>query len=200
MLLGGNRVSIQALKKVLKASSQDHWTLADLGCGSGQLMIEMHKTLAQQGLNGTFTGLDANPFIVQYAQNHCKDFPNIKIDCLNVLSDPFPQRYDIVHASLFLHHFTEEELVELLQKISRHTLKAIVINDLHRHTFAYYAIKLLTSWFSKSYLVKHDAALSVAKGFTQQEWKTILEKAGFIHWKIRWAWAFRHQIIIYPSR
>lgn len=199
-LLGGNNVSIQGLKKIIQDANQAHWTLADLGCGSGQLMIEMHKTLSQQGQSGTFTGFDANPFIVKYAQNHCKDYKNIGIDCLNVLSETFPQHYDIIHASLFLHHFTEEELVKLLQKINRHTLKAIVINDLHRHPFAYYAIKLLTTWFSKSYMVKNDAALSVAKGFTKKEWNTILQKAGFTHWKIRWVWAFRHQIIIYPSQ
>jgi 2-polyprenyl-3-methyl-5-hydroxy-6-metoxy-1,4-benzoquinol methylase len=197
-VLGGNQVSIQGLKKVLKRNPQAEWSIADLGCGSGQLMIEMHKTLTKQGLTGNFTGFDANPFIVQYAEKHCSAYTTIGIRRLNVLSDPFPDTYDIVHASLFLHHFTEEELVVLLQKIAKHTRKAIVINDLHRHPLAYHSIKLLTGWFSKSYLVKNDAALSVAKGFTKKEWGAILQKAGFAQWDMRWVWAFRHQIIVYP--
>jgi 2-polyprenyl-3-methyl-5-hydroxy-6-metoxy-1,4-benzoquinol methylase len=196
-VLGGNQVSIRGIKKVLKGQDQKLWRIADLGCGSGQLMIEMHKTLVKQGRQGIFTGFDANPFIVQYAQDHCKAYASIGITGLNVLSDPFPHRYDIVHASLFLHHFTEEELVVLLRKIAQHTNHAIVINDLHRHPLAYHSIKWLTGWFSKSYLVKNDAALSVAKGFTKKEWGAIFKKAGFTRWTIRWVWAFRHEIVVH---
>jgi 2-polyprenyl-3-methyl-5-hydroxy-6-metoxy-1,4-benzoquinol methylase len=197
-LLGGNAVSTNALKKTLQDTSQKQWHIADIGCGSGQLMIEMNTVLCKRKLTGLFTGFDANPFIVAYANTHCKDEPNISIQCLNVISDFFSEDYDIVHASLFLHHFTEEELVLLLQKISAHTRKAIIINDLHRHPLAYYSIKLLTRLFSKSHMVRNDAALSVAKGFTKKEWNTILKNAGFKRWDIRWVWAFRHQLILYP--
>jgi len=197
-LLGGNVVSINALKKVLNSSPQKNWSIADLGCGSGQLMVEMNKTLNKQKHVGSFTGFDANPFMVHYAREHCAKHKNIAVACLNVITESFKEEYDIVHASLFLHHFTETELVDLLQKISRHTRKAIIINDLHRHPLAYFSIKMLTSWFSKSYLVKHDAALSVAKGFKKKEWEIIFRTAGFKHWEIRWVWAFRHQIILKP--
>ncbi len=197
-LLGGNAVSINALKKVLNTSSQKNWAIADLGCGSGQLMVEMNKTLLKKNRLGSFTGFDANPFMVHYAEEHCAEHRNIAVACFNVITESFKEDYDIVHASLFLHHFTETELVNLLQKISQHTRKAIIINDLHRHPLAYFSIKMLTSWFSKSYLVKHDAALSVAKGFKKKEWEAIFRAAGFKHWEMRWVWAFRHQIILKP--
>ncbi|HSZ72849.1 MAG TPA: methyltransferase domain-containing protein, partial [Cytophagaceae bacterium] len=145
-----------------------------------------------------FTGVDANPFIVTYAKHHCSASSNIQFVCSNILTAPFPGTYDIVHASLFLHHFTEEELVHLLIQLKQHTQEAIIINDLHRHPLAYYSIKLLTRLFSKSYLVKNDAALSVAKGFKKKEWEEILRRAGFKHYHIKWVWAFRHQLILYP--
>ena len=197
-VLGGNSVSSDALKKVVARSAQNSWKIADIGCGSGQLMREMNNALAQKKCTGIFTGFDANPFIVDYANDHCKAEENIAIKTLDVISDAFPEHYDIVHASLFLHHFTEKELIILLKKISAHTNKAIIINDLHRHPLAYYSIKLLTNLFSKSHMVKHDAALSVAKGFTQKEWRAIFVKAGFTTWTMKWVWAFRHQIILYP--
>lgn len=199
-LLGGNAISVSALKKVLNYEPQQkHWKIADLGCGSGHLMLEMNKKLKQHNCTGEFTGFDANPFIVRYAQAHCAHDSAIRMICSNVLTDPFPDVYDIVHASLFLHHFTEDELVLLLTKLKPHAGKALVINDLHRHPLAYYSIKFLTGLFSKSYLVQHDAALSVAKGFKKTEWTTILERAGYKHYTIRWVWAFRHQLIIYPN-
>ena len=70
-----------------------------------------------------------------------------------------------------------------------------VINDLHRHPLAYHAIRLLTAAFSNSYLVKHDAPLSVARGFTRTEWQTIFQMAGLADYTIQWQWAFRHLII-----
>jgi 2-polyprenyl-3-methyl-5-hydroxy-6-metoxy-1,4-benzoquinol methylase len=197
--LGGNGISVSALKKVIHTKkNKTHWTIADLGCGSGQLMLEMNQLLKKHQLTSSFTGMDANPFIVQYAQKHCASDTCIKIIQHNVLQDTLTETYDVIHASLFLHHFTESELVQLLKKIKDHTSVALVINDLHRHPIAYYAIKLLTHWFSKSYLVKNDAALSVAKGFTKTEWEEILQLAGYKQYKIKWVWAFRHQIIAFP--
>ena len=50
------------------------------------------------------------------------------------------------------------------------------INDLHRHPLAYHSIRILTSLFSKSYLVKNDAPLSVLRGFKKKELEDLLIK------------------------
>jgi hypothetical protein len=54
----------------------------------------------------------------------------------------------------------------------------------------------LTSLFSKSYLVKNDAPLSVKRGFTSDEWRLLLLKAGIENYTITWCWAFRHLIVV----
>jgi hypothetical protein len=69
------------------------------------------------------------------------------------------------------------------------------INDLHRHPVAFFAIKFLTQIFSRSYLVRNDAPLSVARGFKKHEWKTLFKKAGIHDYTIQWKWAFRYLII-----
>jgi hypothetical protein len=74
--------------------------------------------------------------------------------------------------------------------------EGMIINDLHRHWFAYYSINTLTHFFSKSELVKNDAKLSVLKGFTKKEWKSCLSELGFDRFYIHWVWAFRHLIIL----
>jgi hypothetical protein len=104
----------------------------------------------------------------------------------------------VVHAALFCHHFTENELVGFIQLCNTH--KAIfIINDLARNPIAYYAIKLLTRLFSKSPLVKNDAPLSVLRGFKKAEWKAILERANSKNYVLKNRWAFRHLLIIYPN-
>jgi hypothetical protein len=72
-----------------------------------------------------------------------------------------------------------------------------VINDLHRHPLAYFSIKWLTRWFSKSPMVQHDAALSVLRSFKRRDWNSIFAQAGLDQVTIHWRWAFRWQICVY---
>ena len=73
---------------------------------------------------------------------------------------------------------------------------AVVINDLHRHWFAYYSIKAITAVFSKTYLVKYDAPLSVARALTRSEWEEILRLADIRNYSLKWRWAWRWELII----
>jgi hypothetical protein len=82
----------------------------------------------------------------------------------------------------------------MLQWMKNNATAGFFINDLHRNSMAYYSIKLLTKFFSKSYLVKNDAPLSVARGFTKKEWRRILHDAGIPNAVVQWKWAFRHLI------
>ena len=69
-------------------------------------------------------------------------------------------------------------------------------NDLHRHVVAYNFIKYATKFFSRSYLVKNDAPLSVLRGFRKKEWQGIFERAGISDYAIQWKWAFRYLITV----
>jgi hypothetical protein len=101
----------------------------------------------------------------------------------------------IIFSSLFCHHFTDEELIFMLQWMKAKSSNGFFINDLHRNFFAYYSIKILTRLFSKSYLVKNDAPLSVQRGFKRKDWNTIFKKAGINNFNCQWRWAFRWLII-----
>jgi hypothetical protein len=45
-------------------------------------------------------------------------------------------------------------------------------------------------------MVKFDAPLSVLRGFSRHELVSILSQAGITHYKLRWRWAFRWQLVI----
>jgi hypothetical protein len=116
---------------------------------------------------------------------------------MDILSPAFQQsQCDIAVATLFFHHFTDNQLVGILRRLHNQVRLGIVINDLHRHPLAYYAIKLLTKFFSKSTMVKYDAPLSVLRGFSKKELVRILEQAGITHYTIKWKWAFRWQVVV----
>jgi hypothetical protein len=102
----------------------------------------------------------------------------------------------IIFSSLFCHHFGEDDLVEQLRWMREQSSIGFFINDLHRHVLAYQSIRLLVSLFSRSYLVKNDAPLSVLRGFRRAEWKEVLHRAGIGHYTLKWKWAFRWLLIV----
>jgi len=102
---------------------------------------------------------------------------------------------DIIFSSLFCHHFTNEQLVHLLQWQKQNSNKGFFINDLHRNWLAYYLIKYITKFFSRSYLVRNDACISVARGFVKNDWRQLFQKAGLKNCYINWKWAFRYLVI-----
>ena len=83
----------------------------------------------------------------------------------------------------------------MLKWMQRNSRKGFFINDLHRHWLAYYLIKYITKFFSRSYLVKNDACFSVARSFTKKDWNHLFQQAGLNNYSINWRWAFRFLVI-----
>lgn len=193
--LGGNKISLSIFKKLLDRYKIE--SVADLGCGGGDILIDMAKAAKKRNQNIYFHGIDANPHIIKYAEEHTNDWKNITFQPQNIFKKEYQERkFDIIHCCLFLHHFTNEELIALFKQFSNQAKVAIIVNDLQRHWLAFYSIKLITRFFSKSYMVQNDAAVSVARGFKKSEIETILKSAGIVNFRIKWKWAFRWQVLI----
>ena len=197
-LLGGNGVTNRGLSQVVQRFPQDQYSLVDLGCGGGDMIAVMQTWASKKNIPIRFIGADANANTITLAKERQKALSEVHWQVANVFDSTFlEQQVDIATCTLFTHHFTDEELVQLFQGLKQKVRLAIVINDLHRHPLAYYSIKWLTRWFSKSPMVQNDAALSVLRSFKRRDWKSIFEEAGLGKVEIRWCWAFRWQICVY---
>jgi 2-polyprenyl-3-methyl-5-hydroxy-6-metoxy-1,4-benzoquinol methylase len=196
-LLGGYNITFSALKKV--AQPHHRYILIDIGCGGGDTLKHIQKWRLRKKMDFQLIGIDLKPECIEYATRQqtaggiqfiCDDYRNMFLHVPKI---------DIIHACLFCHHLDESQLIELIRfALDRKIL--LLINDLERNTFAYFAIKTLTALFSKSYLVKNDAPLSVARGFTKKEWINLLKKAGATHFSVLNKWAFRHEVIVYGNK
>jgi len=196
--LGGHSISLKGFKEIV-VDKVKVYTIIDIGCGGGDSLKAISRWSKIGGYKINLTGIDLKENCIEYAQNNCKEYGEINFRCVDfrsVFSTQIP--IDIVHASLFCHHFKENEIVEFV-KLCNSNKSIFVINDLERNPIAYYAIKFLTKIFSKSSLVKNDAPVSVLRGFKKTEWNTILQSAGIKKYTIKNRWAFRHMVIAYPN-
>jgi ubiquinone/menaquinone biosynthesis C-methylase UbiE len=193
-LLGGYSVTYDALKKI---NLQDNVRISDWGCGGGDGLRKIAEWAKKKNINVELIGIDAAENIVDYAKRKCAVYTNIHFIVSDVFDDRIKEnQFDIVVSSLFTHHFDDESWVRLIRKMHYASSKAVIINDLHRHWFAYYSIKILTKLFSKSPMVQNDGPVSVLRAFKKRDLVQLLEKAGVKNYTIKWMWAFRWQVII----
>lgn len=193
--LGGYNASLKGLSDILKTKKAVR-TILDIGFGGGDSIKQLSKFADKNNTKLFFYGVDLKSDCFNYAEDNLSALNNKKLICDDYrnISAELLKQIDVIHCSLFLHHLTDEEIISLF-KFGKSNQCIILANDLHRNWFAYYSIKFLTALFSKSYLVKNDAPLSVKRGFKKSELVSLLEKAGFKNYSVKWSWAFRYIVI-----
>jgi ubiquinone/menaquinone biosynthesis C-methylase UbiE len=184
--LGGDRVSRRGVERFLHRIPLDRpVSVLDVGAGGSDLS----RALAPLGRRFDITALDLNDRIGDFARRLGRPV-NVVVGSAHAL--PFDeQTFDIAHASLFLHHCTDDQARALLENLTRIARYGIIINDLHRHTIAYASISLLTRIFSRSTLVRYDAPASVLRGFLRRELVGLFPARLHATLSISWHWAFR---------
>ncbi|MGV3525252.1 MAG: methyltransferase domain-containing protein [Candidatus Sericytochromatia bacterium] len=187
--LGGHAVTLQALQRLL-GSRPRRCRILDVGCGGGDTLRAVGKWGRAQGHELHLTGIDLQPACVAYAQAQPGG------EGIVWLEGDYRQWHgetDIVISALFCHHLDEFQLREFLRWIRQQRPEGFVINDLQRHVLAYYGIAALTRLLKGSELVRHDAPLSVWRGFQADELRAACADAG-LYPHVNWDWAFRWQV------
>jgi len=190
--LGGHGITIQGLKQLI--DDEKEINICEIGCGGGDNLMAIQKWCMKKNIAVKCTGIDINPDCIRTARLKVSNPQSVFVvsDYKKFIFDKKP---DIIFSSLFCHHFSNEELITMLQWMESNSTLGFFINDLHRHFLAYHSIKILTSLFSKSYLVKNDAPLSVLRSFIKKEWEQLMQMAGIESYSIQWKWAFRWLVI-----
>ncbi len=190
--LGGHAITLAGIKTFLRETplQPEPLSIVEIGCGGGDNLRAIKQWANRSKLPVSLTGVDINEECIAYATSQQRNagISFIHSDYRQYRPKAAPH---IIFSSLFCHHFTDEELAGQLQWMKKNSSLGFFINDLHRHPLAYYSIRLLTQLFSRSYLVKNDAALSVQRGFRRADWQRLLYMAGVENYSCSWKWAFR---------
>jgi 2-polyprenyl-3-methyl-5-hydroxy-6-metoxy-1,4-benzoquinol methylase len=199
--LGGHDITIRGFK--LLAGKRKKITICEIGCGGGDNLFAIYTWAAKQGIDIEVIGIDIKLECIEYAKENCRSLVKANWICSDYRHAYLPNKPDIIFSSLFCHHFTDEGVEHILRWMNHNSRLGFFINDLQRHSLAYYSIKILSRFFSRSYMVKNDAPLSVLRGFSKTELDTMMKKAfedGLKpDYSIKWKWAFRWLLIVHKK-
>ena len=156
--------------------------LLDVGCGSADLPERLR--LARPELR--VVGVDRKLL-------HLKAAPaGVARVAADVKALPFaPGSFDVVTASLFLHHFDSEAAAALLAELFALARRALVVNDLRRARVPYYFGRAFFPLLFRSRVSVHDGLVSIRRAFTRAELVDVFARAGIRDVRVRGAFPYR---------
>lgn len=196
-LLGGNKLTLNGMKQLLKKTMKQEIVIVDVGCGNGDMLRMLADYGKEMNIDFILIGIDANNYTVKYARKLSKDYSNIEYKCLDIFDDEFKYlSYDIVLCTLTLHHFKDDEILKIIATFNNNAAMGVVINDLHRSKIAYRLFSFMCRLFNLNRMSREDGLLSILRGFKKEELELYSKKLNLNNSRIQWKWAFRYQWII----
>jgi SAM-dependent methyltransferase len=179
--LGNRGALLAAVRPFLEASPRPR--LLDVGCGSADVPAYIGRALARPV---TVVGADLKLL-------HLKAAPgDVRCVAADVRALPFPPRtFDVVTASLFLHHFDGSGVADVLRGLFALARRALVVNDLRRARVPYTFGKVAFRPLFRTSVSVNDGLMSIRRGFTAAELREAFAEAGLPGVRIRRTWPYR---------
>ena len=185
--LGNRRRLAAAVIPHLEASA--HPRLLDVGCGSADIPAYLLRTAPSDTLA---VGVDIKMLHLEEAP---REIRRVRAD---VRALPFgPRSFDVVLATLFLHHFDGPEVAGVLRGLFDLARRALVINDLRRARVPYAFAKATFPVLVRSRVSRNDGLLSIRRAFTRDELAAAFAEAGI---PVRIEHAFPYRLLAVAER
>jgi SAM-dependent methyltransferase len=163
--LGGYYVVGRLFDSVAKPD--ENFSVLDVGAASG----DMGAAIRRRFPRARVTSLD-------YKSDHLAQAadPRLVADAFCL---PFrPASFDFVFSSLFLHHFTNDQVVELLRNFGCLARRAVLAIDLERGPLAYHFLPRTRWLFGWHDITINDGQISVAAALKKDELRALAVRAG----------------------
>ena len=165
----------------------------DVATGGGDIPIRLWQMAKQLGLPINVDGCDFSPVAIAHAQAAAREAGvDVHFFQADVLHDQFPNDYDVVIASLFIHHLDPQQVIGLIRSMAQPPRRLVVINDLVRGRAAWWFTRIGTWLLSRSRVVHVDGPRSVQGAYTMAEISDLARQADLTDFILRPIFPFRY--------
>jgi SAM-dependent methyltransferase len=162
---GGHRVLRQIIAGL--ARRDERFSFLDVGAATG----DIGAAVRSQYPHATVFSLDRLSFHLDGAAQ-----PKLTADAFQL---PFkPASFDFVFSSFFLHHFTDDQIVELLASFRKLARRAVLAIDLERGPLALRFLPATQWLFQWDHMFVRDGLISVRAAFKRHELLALARRAG----------------------
>ena len=167
--INGVMLQVPIMARLLRSLPPPRRVL-EIGCGDGTFLLSLLPRLPEW--RGThIVLLDKSPIVTTETMKAFagagRQVEVAAADVFDYLTPAPRERFDLIVANLFLHHFEDARLEELLACVAGWT-NAFVACEPERSAFALYAARMLWALGCNA-VTRHDAVVSVRAGFRGNE-------------------------------
>ena len=171
-------------------STHTRFNLLDVGFGDGDTLRAIARWAQSRGIEARLVGIDLNQRSVAAAREATPAALEIEYRTGDY-ADLAGEGWDCVVSSLVAHHMSRDQLIAFLRFMEEEARQGWLVNDLHRHGFAYTGWPLLAGVMRWHPIVRHDGRLSIARSYRPEEWPPLLAEAGVSGARVFRAFPFR---------
>ena len=174
-LLMTPRPTLAFLRRAL--AERRRFRLLDVGYGHGDMLRAIARWAARRQLSADLVGVDLNAKIRDVATAATP--ADLGIDFrTGDYADTAGEGWDFVISSSVTHHMTDAEIHAFLRFMEGEAAMGWIVNDIHRHAFAYYSFPLLCRIIGWHRMVREDGRLSIARSFRPADWRRLIAESG----------------------
>lgn len=200
--INGRFGGIQVVRRFLAAEMAGHRTdalplrILDIGSGSCDIPLAVSRWARGRGISLRITCLETARSAADLARRQLARAGDPAVHLLqeDVFNHQPAEPYDYAVASMCFHHFSDAQILALLQRLRGFVRSSVLINDLRRSRLASLAARVPLVGAPAG--VRHDALLSIRRGFKISELKALLRQLDRVEVSVEAARWFRVAAIL----
>jgi ubiquinone/menaquinone biosynthesis C-methylase UbiE len=180
---GGHATALWFCRRWLEPGRS--YRVLDLCTGAADIPRRMIDWARRNDVTLSIDGVDLQTSTLAIAREFSGDYPEIRFIEHDVLRFETNERYDVVCCSLALHHFSDDDAVELLRRCKELSAQRVFVADLERTWAARVGIRAITALIYRDPMTKFDARLSARRAFSAAELRDLARRAGWQNFGFR---------------
>ncbi|MBM80363.1 MAG: nucleotide-binding protein [Planctomycetaceae bacterium] len=153
--------------------------ILDVACGGGDMIVGLGQAARKANFDIEISGCDlSNVALERTAELATQAHIEVKLFPFDAIKDEFPEQFDVIVSTMFIHHLSNQDVVALLRKMKSAATKRIIVADQARSRATYFFVKTLMLVASRSPVTRVDGPLSIRAAFTADEFEQVAREAG----------------------